>query len=55
MPMLYATEFIKITFRRFTKARYGQPEKAAQPLCDHLDMDIEEIARGVIRVANSIW
>lgn len=28
-------------------------KKAAQPLCDHLDMDIEEIARGVIRVANS--
>ncbi|HAY3535756.1 hydantoinase/oxoprolinase family protein [Elizabethkingia anophelis] len=28
-------------------------KKAAQPLCDQLNMSMEEIARGVIRIANS--
>lgn len=35
------------------KPDFNSLEKAAKPLCEELDMTIEEVARGVIRVANS--
>ncbi len=35
------------------KPDFDSLEKAAKPLCEELDMTIEEVARGVIRVANS--